>query len=96
MGDRLCISMHRENKTRMEMSMENIVASPTVNPVKPKRPPVAQRGLRVPDVAAELGVSERFLWSKISAGELEVIRIGQRCTRVLRPSLERFIDANRG
>ncbi len=59
---------------------------------KKKMEVVRSSALTVREAAARLGVGERTLWTRISAGDLTVVRIGRRVVRVTEKDLERFID----
>jgi excisionase family DNA binding protein len=45
----------------------------------------------IPQAAALLGVSRMTLWRWISAGDLAVLRLGHRTSRILRSDLEQFV-----
>jgi excisionase family DNA binding protein len=49
--------------------------------------------LRIPEVARELGVSERTIQSYLDQGLLERVRIGSRTVRVSRQSLMKLMGA---
>ena len=79
---------------------------PTLSPEMLSSPPVspalidlAQRSqpppmlLRIPEVARELGVSERTIQSYLDQGLLERVRIGSRTVRVSRQSLMKLMGA---
>ncbi len=50
--------------------------------------------LTVPEVAAELGISERSVWRLIEEGELPAHRFGA-STRIRREDLDSYIDRSR-
>lgn len=50
--------------------------------------------LRIPEVAAELGLGRSSVYQLIQAGELPVVRIG-RAVRVSRADLEAWVDQRR-
>ena len=51
--------------------------------------------LNVPDAAQSLDVSERFVWSLLSAGELTSVKLGRRRLIDIR-DIERFIEKHKG
>ncbi len=53
--------------------------------------PAAPLALTVDEVANRLSVSRRKVWSLISGGQLEAIKLGPRTTRVLNSALNEFI-----
>jgi excisionase family DNA binding protein len=64
---------------------------------RPARSPAAlgvdpQQQLSIPQVAALLQCSERWLYGKIRGGELHATHLG-RAVRVSRENLQRFLDA---
>ena len=56
------------------------------------RPP---KLLSVPDAARSLDVSERFVWSLLSTGELTSVKLGRRRLIDVR-DIERFIEKHKG
>lgn len=44
-------------------------------------------------VCAALGIKATKYWELISQGRLDVVRLGKRCTRVKRSSVERLMSA---
>jgi hypothetical protein len=48
--------------------------------------------LSISDTCAVLKIGRTKCWSLIGTGSLEVVRLGNRCTRVRRSSIDRLID----
>ena len=57
----------------------------------PPKPPSPLECLRVARVARLLDVSKKRVYQLVQERRLEVIRLGPRQMRVLKPSLERFV-----
>lgn len=54
-----------------------------------------RRGLSVPEVAQELGLSERCVWKLIAINELRAVRFGRKATRIMREDVESYIDSRK-
>ena len=50
----------------------------------------------VEDVAAAVGCSAGVIWRRIARGEIPVVRIGRRCTRIRRDDLQRLVGHPEG
>jgi len=48
--------------------------------------------LTVGEAGRRLAASERYTWELIARGDLEVVRLGTKATRVVASSLTRYID----
>ena len=48
--------------------------------------------LTVPEAAQRLGISPRKTWQLISEGQLQVVHVGLRSTRILESVLDAFIE----
>ena len=75
---------------------------PTKPDSLPKRAPAAQplHAAQIADALLKLktlqdlsGLGKTSLYARISAGELEVVRLGKRCTRVRGSEAQRFLKA---
>lgn len=50
--------------------------------------------LTIPEVAAELGSSRRFIEQEANRGRIRVIRLSARLVRVRRDDLDKYLSAN--
>jgi excisionase family DNA binding protein len=46
----------------------------------------------IPEACATLGIGPTKCWALISQGELSVVRLGARCTRIRKSSIDRLIQ----
>jgi excisionase family DNA binding protein len=59
--------------------------------MKTKVPAQGARLVSVAAVAEQLGVSIRMVWTLIASGQIQVIRLGKRATRIEVTEIERFL-----
>ena len=52
--------------------------------------------LSVPEVREILKIGNTKTWALIKSGDLEAVRLGARCTRVKRSSVDRLIQNGQG
>jgi predicted DNA-binding transcriptional regulator AlpA len=64
--------------------------------VKPSKPhaPIADsdRLHSIPETCATLGIGPTKCWELINQGRLAVVRLGSRCTRIKKSSIDRLIQ----
>lgn len=60
-----------------------------------QRTQAPSRLLKVVEFARFVGLSERSIWAAIASGQVAVVRLGRRATRIEEAELVRFIERAR-